>query len=205
LSEGGIRAPLIISGPGVAGAGTINNSAVLHVMDVAPTILELAGIPHPDTYEGREVLPMAGESWASMMAGATESPRGPDDWIGFEFLGMRALRQGDWKLLWLHEPAGIGDWELFNLVEDPAELRDLSDQNPEKMQELLASWDAYVEQFNIIPANRHALEQMRKQLPERFDPQTEEFPVLYGVAAEQYRQALAAYEQQVRGYYSWRP
>jgi arylsulfatase len=205
LSEGGIRAPLIISGPGVAGAGTINKSAVLHVMDIAPTMLELAGISHPDRYEGREVLPMAGESWASMLAGASASPRGPEDWIGFEFLGMRAVRQGDWKLMWLHEPVGIEDWQLFNLVEDPAELRDLSDQNPEKMRELLASWDAYVEQFNIIPANRHFFEQMAKQLPARGDPQTEDFPVLYGAPAEQYRQLLAAYEQQVRGYYSWRP
>jgi arylsulfatase len=205
LSEGGIRSPLIVSGPGVRGAGTINKSAVLHVMDIAPTLLELAGIRHPDTYEGREVLPMAGESWVSMLAGESDSPRGPEDWVGFEFLGMRALRQGDWKLLWLYEPVGIDDWQLFNLAEDPAELRDLSDQYPEKKQELLASWDAYVDQFNIIPANRHAFEQLPKQLPIRGDPQTEEYPVLYGPPSEQYRRLIEMYEQQVRKYYSWRP
>jgi arylsulfatase len=205
LSEGGIRSPLIVSGPGVRGAGTINKNAVLHVMDIAPTLLELAGIRHPDTYEGREVLPMAGESWVSMLAGESDSPRGPEDWVGFEFLGMRALRQGDWKLLWLHEPVGIADWQLFNLAEDPAELRDLSDQYPEKKQQLLASWDAYVDQFNIIPANRHAFEQLPKQLPIRGDPQTEEYPVLYGPPSEQYRRLIEMYEQQVRKYYSWRP
>jgi arylsulfatase len=205
LSEGGIRSPLIVRGPGVRGAGTINKSAVLHVMDIAPTLLELAGIRHPDTYEGREVLPMAGESWVSMLAGESDSPRGPEDWVGFEFLGMRALRQGDWKLLWLYEPVGIDDWQLFNLAEDPAELRDLSDQYPEKKQELLASWDAYVDQFNIIPANRHAFEQLPKQLPIRGDPQTEEYPVLYGPPSEQYRRLIEMYEQQVRKYYSWKP
>jgi arylsulfatase len=204
LSEGGIRAPLIISGPGVRGAGTINKEAVLHVMDIAPTMLELAGIRHPDSYEGRQVLPMAGESWVSMMAGQSESPRGPQDWLGFEFLGQRAIRQDDWKLLWLYEPWGIDDWQLFNLAEDPGEMRDLSDQNPAKKQELLRAWNAYVQQFNIIPANRHALEQAEKSLPARFDPQTEEFPVLYGAPAQQYQQLLEMYESQVRRHYSWR-
>jgi hypothetical protein len=106
--------------------------------------------------------------------------------------------------LWLHEPAGIGDWQLFNVVEDPGEMRDLSDQNPEKKKELLAAWDAYVEQFNVIPANRHAFEQMAKQLPARGNPQTEEFPVLVGPLAEQYRQLVEMYAEQARQYYSWR-
>jgi hypothetical protein len=61
-----------------------------------------------------------------------------------------------------------------------------------------------VEQFNIIPANRHALEQLQKLLPIRGDPQTEEFPVLYGPPAEQYRQLVEMYEQQARRYYTWR-
>jgi len=204
LSEGGIRSPLIISGPGVEGAGTINKSAVLHVMDIAPTMLELAGIRHPDTFEGRDVLPMAGKSWVSMMAGAVASPRGPDDWLGFEFIGQRALRQGDWKLLSLHEPWGTGDWQLFNLAEDPAELRDLSAEEPGKKAELLAGWDEYVEQFNIIPANRHAFEQLPKLLPLRGDPQTNDYPILYGPPAQQYRQIVEMYEEQARRYYSWR-
>jgi arylsulfatase len=204
LTEGGIRSPLIVSGPGVGGAGTINRKAVLHVMDIAPTMLELAGIRHTDTYKGRDVLPMAGESWVSMLAGESESPRGPKDWLGFEFLGMRALRQGDWKLLWLHEPWGTGGWQLFNLVEDPGEMKDLSDENPEKKQELLAAWNAYVEEFNVIPANRHAFEQAKKHLPARFEPQTEQYPVLVGPTSEQYQKLLEMYEKQARKYYTWR-
>jgi arylsulfatase len=204
LTEGGIRSPLIVGGPGVRGAGRINRKAVLHVMDIAPTMLELAGIRHPDTYKGRDVLPMAGKSWVSTLAGEAESPRGPKDWLGFEFIGMRALRQGDWKLLWLHEPWGIGDWQVFNLADDPAEMRDLSSQNPEKKRELLAAWEAYVKQFNIIPSNRHAFEQARKHLPARFDPQTEEFPVLVGPTAGQYQKLLEMYEKQARKHYTWR-
>jgi len=203
LTEGGIRSPLIVSGPGVRGAGTINRKAVLHVMDIAPTMLELAGIRHPDTYKGRDILPMAGESWVSMLAGESESPRGPKDWLGFEFLGMRALRQGDWKILWLHEPWGTGNWQLFNLTEDPGEMKDLSDENPDKKTELLAAWNAYVQQFNVIPANRHAFEQAKKQLPAGIEPQTEQFPVLVGPTSAQYQQLLEMYEKQARQHYTW--
>ena len=204
LSEGGIRSPLIVSGPGIQGMGAINREAVLHVMDIAPTMLELAGITHPETYAGRDVLPMAGKSWVNMLAGESPSTRGPDEWLGFEFIGQRALRQGDWKLLWLHAPAGIDDWQLFNVAEDPGEMRDLSDQNPEKKAELLAAWNAYVERFNVIPASRHAFEQMEKMLPARGSPQTEEFPVLVGPLSEQYERLLETYEAQARRYYSWR-
>ena len=62
VAEGGIRSPLIVSGPGVQGAGEINKEAVLHVMDIVPTVLELAGIEHPSTYKGREIAPMQGKS-----------------------------------------------------------------------------------------------------------------------------------------------
>jgi hypothetical protein len=93
---------------------------------------------------------------------------------------------------------------VFNLAQDPGEMRDLSQQNPEKKQELLAAWNAYVERFNIIPTNRHAFEQAKKQLPGRFDPQTEAYPVLVGPVSEQYRQLVEMYEKQARKYYSWR-
>ena len=204
LSEGGIRSPLIVSGPGVRGAGSINRKAVLHVMDIAPTMLELAGVRHPDAYQGRDVLPMGGKSWVNTLAGEAESPRGPKDWLGFEFIGQRALRQGNWKALWLPEPFGIGDWQLFNLAEDPGEMNDLSVREPEKKAELVAAWDAYAKQFNVIPANRNVLEQAWKQLPLRFEPQTEEYPVLVGPTAEQYQKVLEMYEKQARKHYSWR-
>ena len=147
---------------------------------------------------------MAGKSWVSMLSGESESPRGPEEWIGFEFLGMRALRQGDWKALWVHEPFGTGAWQLFNLVEDPAEMKDLSGQHPEKKATLIAAWDAYAKQFGVIPANRHAFEQAAKQLPARFEPQTEGFPVLYGAPAAQYQQMLEMYEKQAQKHYTWR-
>jgi arylsulfatase len=167
LSEGGIRSPLIVSGPGVKGAGEINKTAVLHVMDIVPTVLDLAGIEHPTTYEGGEVAPVQGKSWVAMLDGSTQSPRTSDDWLGWELFGNRAIRQGEWKISWLFRPLGTGDWQLFNLAEDPGEQSDLSGKFPEKKMELVALWDEYVETNGVIIGNRSPFEGAQKALPQQ--------------------------------------
>jgi arylsulfatase len=67
------------------------------------------------------------------------------DWLGWELFGNRAIRQGDWKLLnLLPAEGGTGEWQLYNLREDPAEVRDPSSVNPEKRGALIKLWDEYV-------------------------------------------------------------
>jgi len=165
VSEGGLRSPLIVSGPGVQGAGELNKEAVLHVKDIVPTVLELAGVEHPSTYAGRQVAPVQGKSWVGMLAGAAPSPRTSDDWLGWELFGNRAIRQGDWKIGWHLEPWGTADWQLFNLDADPGEQFDLSEKFPEKRAELIALWDEYVEMNGVIIGNRSLLEGGKKALP----------------------------------------
>jgi arylsulfatase len=70
---------------------------------------------------------------------------------------------------------GIGDWELFNLREDPGETQDLSDKYPEKKRELLALWDEYVETNNVILPDRHWFEALEDSLPSRV-PVSEGWP-----------------------------
>lgn len=165
LAEGGIRSPLIISGPGVQGIGEINKDAILHVMDITPTLLDLAGVQHPLTYKGREIVPMQGKSWVEMLNGKTQSPRAPNDWLGWELFGNRAIRQADWKISWHYEPFGTWDWQLFNLAEDLGEQYDLSGKFPEKRNELIALWDEYVEMNGVIIGDRSPFEQLKKRLP----------------------------------------
>ena len=55
--------------------------------------------------------------------------------VGYELFGMKAFFDGGWKILWMPPPFGTGDWELYNLIEDPGELVDLSDQHPERLVE----------------------------------------------------------------------
>jgi arylsulfatase len=176
-AEGGNRTPLIISGVGVQRqAGGINQS-LLSVMDLAPTILEITGISHPSTYKGQPIAPIQGKSLMPLLAGKTDAVRGPSDWLGFESIGNRAIRQGDWKLLWEWKPFGKGEWELFNVAQDPGEENDLSAQEPEKVKQLLALWDEYVKTNNIILPNRNLLEGMEEKLPPR-TPVDESWPPL---------------------------
>jgi len=189
VSEGGIRSPLIVSGPGVKGRGEINKEAVLHVTDIVPTILEMAGVEHPSTFKGREIAPVQGKSWANMLAGTTKSPRTADDWLGWELWGNRAIRQGDWKISWLNDPFGTNDWQLFNLSEDLGEQRDLSAKFPEKKKELIALWDQYAETNGVIIGNRSMIEGFRKGFP---DPKFEadNYPPVRGMEAIPHKKLL---------------
>ncbi|WP_416139401.1 arylsulfatase [Halomonas sp. HK25] len=145
-SQGGVQVPAIVRHSSVLTPGEINDE-ILHVMDVMPTLLELAGVDHPgDAFQGREVHPMEGLSMLPVLQGEAMSERA----LGWELFGRRALRKGDWKLVWMTEPYGAGEWQLYNLAEDPTELRDLADQEPEKLAELLADWEAYVARNNVL-------------------------------------------------------
>jgi arylsulfatase len=188
-AEGGIRSPLIVSGPGVQGAGELNKEAVIHVMDIVPTVLELAGIEHPSTFAGREIAPVQGKSWVEMLEGKKQSPRTSDDWLGWELFGNRAIRQGDWKVSWLYRPFGTWDWQLFNLAEDPGEQYDLSDRFPEKKKELIALWDEYVATNGVIIGDRSPFERARKALPDPV-PEFDNYPPVRGVEAIPYEKLM---------------
>jgi len=185
VSEGGIRSPLIVSGPGVQGAGQINKTAILHVMDIVPTVLELAGIEHPSTYNGRKIAPVQGKSWVEMLAGNTQSPRTSEDWLGWELFNNGAIRQEDWKISRLYRPFGTGDWQLFNLAEDPGEQYDLSDKYPRKKKELVVLWDEYVKMNGVIIAERSPFEGASKALPDPV-PEFDSYPPLRGLEALPY-------------------
>ena len=77
------------------------------------------------------------------------------------------IRQGDWKLLWMPKSIGINDWTLYNLRKDPGEQNDLSKVNPGKYNELVALWDEYVIENNIIIPNRTQYDGLEDNLPPR--------------------------------------
>ena len=80
-----------------------------------------------------------------------QAVRTDKDWLGWELFGNRAIRQGDWKLVYLLKAAGgTGDWQLYNLRDDPAELRDVSKANPGKRSELLTLWQRYVKENGVL-------------------------------------------------------
>lgn len=149
LSEGGIRTPLIVSGKGVAGGGRISD-AMTHVMDIPATILAAAGVPPPTEFEGKKVIPVQGKPLAPILTGQRSVVRGQSDWLGWELFGNRAVREGDWKLLWLCTPAGTGGWQLYNLKDDPGETHDVASARPDILKTLQGKWDEYVTANNVI-------------------------------------------------------
>ena len=149
-TQGGILVPAFASFPGVLPGERVSRSFAT-VMDVMPTILDLAGVEHPgERYQGRDVFPMQGRSMLPLLRGETETVHGPEPVMGWELFGRRAVRRGDWKLTFTTKPYGPGEWRLFDLATDPAELNDRSARHPEIRRQLVELWDRYAADNNVI-------------------------------------------------------
>ena len=151
LAEGGIRSPLIISGPGVARKNETVNGMV-HVMDLAPTFLELAGATYPATYDGKPVVHQRGKSMVPLLSNKSSTVHGPDEAIGWEYNNFKAIRIGDYKATWISKPFGPGDWQIFDLSKDPGESKDLSTRMPELRLRLINAWDEYARSVGVVPS-----------------------------------------------------
>lgn len=150
VSEGGIRSPMIIAGPGVKEPGT-RSDAFTHVMDIAATILDATGTPHSgNTYQGRRVENLRGKSLFPVLDAQASEVHEEDTAVSWELFGMRAVRKGDFKLLRLVEPFGPDDWQLYNLAVDPGETSDLSAKMPELRSRMIEIWNRYAEDTGVI-------------------------------------------------------
>ena len=164
-TEGGCRVPLVVKPPrglvveaGAGAEGAYLSHAFCTVMDVMPTLLDLAGVEHPGTeYEGRPIAGLRGRSWRPFLASLGSQATGPpprihaDDYVvGFEVCGSGALRQGDWKITYVPKPKGPQRWELFNVRDDPGETRDLSEVQVEKFRLLLGLWEEYKTEVGVV-------------------------------------------------------
>ena len=141
--EGGIRVPLIISGvPNmVIDASPRIHQSLTHVNDIVPTLLDLAKVQHPGTtYKGQTIYPLTGHSLLPVISGTAKRVRGPDEVLGYELSGNKALFKGDYKLLSNLAPVGDGQWHLYNIVKDPGETQDLQQALPELFQTLQADY-----------------------------------------------------------------
>ena len=150
VSEGGIRSPLVMAGPGIEGGRLV--TAFSYVTDIMPTILEMAGVEHPSEVEGRSVEPLIGRSLTGVLAGTSAEVYGADELIGGEMGGGKWMRQGEYKAVYVPTPYGSAIWQLFNVVGDPGETHDLSAEMPELLKDLQKAWDRYAEEVGVVPA-----------------------------------------------------
>jgi len=148
VGEGGIRSPMLIAGPGVKGGRQAD--AFAYVWDIMPTILELAGIAHPEKHQGRQVERMRGKSLKGVLTGSTKAVYDENDLVGGEMQNGKWMRQGNFKAVSVAPPYGTGNWQLYNLADDPGETHNLAKEQPETLKKLQMAWDRYAKDVGVV-------------------------------------------------------
>ncbi|MCB1127864.1 MAG: arylsulfatase, partial [Verrucomicrobiae bacterium] len=134
VHEGGISTPLIVHWlEGFGGRGEWRRTPA-HLIDIVPTVLEVAGVEPPTEWHGVAVPPKPGRSLLSVLR-ADGAPLHDEIWWAHE--GNRAIRVGDWKLV----AAGAeAPWELYDLSRDRGEIVNRAGEFPDQVRELAARW-----------------------------------------------------------------
>jgi len=155
---GGTRNPMVVSWPARIKHDDKPRDAFLHVVDVAPTILEAAHLPMPKTVDGIEQKPLAGKSFLTSFTDPNFKGRSEQY---FEIFTNRSIYKDGWKadaqhtLPWRQDLApGHWDkdrWELYNLNEDFSEANDLANAMPDKLAEMKATFDEAAEKHDVYP------------------------------------------------------
>jgi len=157
---GGTRNGTIVHWPtGIKGKGELR-SQFCHCIDVAPTILEVAGLPQPTFVNGIQQHPIEGVSMAYAFNDAKAAERHETQY--FEMFGNRGIYHNGWTAVTRHKtpwlligektPAFDDDvWELYDTTKDWSQANDLSRQMPEKLHELQRLWLIEAVRYNVLP------------------------------------------------------
>ena len=139
--EGGISSPFIARFPSKITAGGLVDGTG-HLIDIAPTLYELAGAKYPQNYNGNIIKPLAGESLVPLLSGKDWSRAKPIFW---ERAGNKAVRKGKWKLVSVRNDR----WELYDIESDRGETNNLIAQNQQIADELKTLYDAWAKSVEV--------------------------------------------------------
>ncbi len=149
VHEGGIATPLIVSFP-----ERIKSSAVIHqpclVIDIAATILDVAGAAPLTERNGKPLQPLEGESFADLFTGKSWQRQQSLFW---EHEGNRAVRHENWKLVSKYP----GDWELYDMEQDRTELNDMSSRYPDLVRKLSGWYSDWAARCEVLPWEKIAI------------------------------------------------
>jgi arylsulfatase A-like enzyme/uncharacterized membrane protein len=165
---GGDRNPMVVAWPDRIGADRQVRSQFTHCIDIAPTVLEVIGLPEPETVDGIAQEPMDGTSFGYTFGDANTAERHTVQY--FEMFGSRAIYSGGWwactrldKAPWDFSPETIKRfapgaydpkqdvWELYYLPDDFSQARDLAAKHPDKLAELQELWWAEAGHNRVLP------------------------------------------------------
>jgi arylsulfatase len=166
---GGTRNPLVIHWPkGIKAKGEIRTQWH-HVTDVAPTVMEAAGLPFPTSVDGAVQKPFEGVSMVYTFDDGNAKSRHTTQY--FEILGNRAIYHDGWIAATVHKapweaaprkPLDQDVWELYDVDKDFSESENVAAQNPAKLKELQALFMTEAAKYNVLPIDDRSFE--------RFDP-----------------------------------
>ncbi|MEM7231556.1 MAG: arylsulfatase [Planctomycetota bacterium] len=135
--EGGIATPFIVRWPGrIAKEGAITPQ-IGHVMDLLPTFCEIAGVELPRTRNGSPITPSEGTSLVPVLEG---KKRTVPEYLFWENLGHKSVRQGRWKLLGYGDSSATEKWELYDLERDRAETKNIAAAHPDRVRQMSRAW-----------------------------------------------------------------
>ena len=171
---GGTRNGTVVHWPnGIAARGELRHQ-FCHVIDVAPTILEAAGLPEPRMVHGVTQSPMEGTSMLYSFDDAIEPER--HDVQYFEIFGNRGIYHKGWSAItkhrapWEFGAAGSFDedvWELYDGTKDWTQAHDLAAAMPEKLEELERLWMIEAAKYGVFPLDDRTVERLSDELAGR--------------------------------------
>lgn len=144
LHEGGITTPFIAWWPEHIPANSINRD-VAHIIDLLPTFLDFADAEYPKQYHGHEILPVEGISMRPLLSGKPREGHGQLAWF---WANNRAIRQGDWKLVW-DKLNRDREWELYNIAKDRCETANLAKRFPERVASMSQDWFEWADRMGL--------------------------------------------------------
>ncbi|MDP4835387.1 MAG: arylsulfatase [Ilumatobacteraceae bacterium] len=162
--EGGVTDPLIVHWPqGIKQGGGVRHQYT-HAVDLMPTLLDLLQIAPPAEIAGVSQSPIEGVSFAHTLNQPDVATKHLTQY--FEMMGSRALYHDGWKAVVFHPMMGFAydgsdaslpfdrdEWELYNIDNDRAEIHNLAETHPEKLQEMIALWWREAEAHRVLPLN----------------------------------------------------
>ncbi len=162
--EGGVTDPLIVHWPqGIKQGGGVRHQYT-HAVDLMPTLLDLLQIAPPAEIAGVPQSPIEGVSFAHTLNQPEVATKHLTQY--FEMMGSRALYHDGWKAVVFHPMMGFAydgsdaslpfdrdEWELYNIDNDRAEIHNLAQTHPEKLQEMIALWWREAEAHRVLPLN----------------------------------------------------
>jgi len=149
VHEGGIASPLIVHWPaGVKQPGGICSNQFFHLIDIMPTLCEIAGAEYPRARRDHSIPPMEGTSLLPFVRdpNATSAART----VFWQHGSHSAVRDGDWKLVTSNDRSD-SDWELYDLRSDRSESDNLASEEPERVSTLRQKWADWAERVGATP------------------------------------------------------